>query len=63
MLAKFSAKDALAVIKRIENDPENAKGLANMYYQSDYSHSEGSDPDLIEIERSVFKEERAKEKR
>lgn len=61
--AKFTVKDALAVIKRIEQDPEKAKGLANIYYQSDYSHSEGSDPDLIEIERTVLKEERAKEKR
>ena len=34
-----------------------------MYYQSDYSHSEGSDPDLLEIERTELFDERETEKR
>lgn len=59
--AKFTVKDALAVIRKVEQ--KHAKGLADMYYQSEYSHSDKSDPELIEAEQEVFKEEHEKEKR
>lgn len=59
---KFTLRDALVIIRKVESNPDNA-GLKNMYYQPDYSHSDKSDIELIEAEKKFFKDEREKEKR